>query len=128
MLFLQCGILAPRSYPCWRLHALVGFPRQLIQYICSNPACVDRLFHPEGLKTLSFCQRPRQSRRIFPLVFVSRPALGSTQPPVQWVPGVLSPGVKHSRSVMLTTHPHLVPKLRMSRSYTSSHPMRLHGL
>jgi len=25
---------------------------------------------------------------------VSRPALEPTQPPVQWVPGVLSPGVK----------------------------------
>jgi hypothetical protein len=25
---------------------------------------------------------------------LSRPALGSTQPPVQWVPGALSPGVK----------------------------------
>jgi hypothetical protein len=24
----------------------------------------------------------------------SRPALGSNQPPIQWVPGVLSPGVK----------------------------------
>jgi hypothetical protein len=51
---------------------------------------------------------PRQ--RIFPLASVSRPALGSTQPPVQWVPGVLSPGVKCGRGVMLTTHPHLVPR------------------
>jgi hypothetical protein len=33
-----------------------------------------------------------------------------TQPPVQWVPGVLSPGVKRGRGVMLTTHPHLVPR------------------
>jgi hypothetical protein len=27
----------------------------------------------------------------------SRPALGPTQPPIQWVPGTLSPGVKHQR-------------------------------
>jgi hypothetical protein len=36
---------------------------------------------------------------------VSRPALGPTQPPVQWVPGVLSPGLKRGRGVTLTTHP-----------------------
>jgi hypothetical protein len=58
----------------------------------------------------------------------SRPALGPTQPPIQWVPRVLSPGVKRGRSVMLTTHPHLVPRLSMSRSYTSSPPMCLHGV
>jgi hypothetical protein len=46
----------------------------------------------------------------FPLASVSRPALGPTQPPVQWVPGVLSRGVKRGRGVMLTTHPHLVPR------------------
>jgi hypothetical protein len=35
--------------------------------------------------------------------------LGPTQPPVQWVPGILSPGVKRGRVVvMLTPHPHLV--------------------
>jgi hypothetical protein len=34
----------------------------------------------------------RQRQRIFPLTFVSRPALGLTQTLVQWVPGDLSPG------------------------------------
>jgi hypothetical protein len=36
--------------------------------------------------------------------------------------GVLSPGVKRDRSVTLTTHPLLVPRSWMSRSYTSSPP------
>ena len=43
----------------------------------------------------------------------SRPALGPTQPPVQWVLG-LSRGVKCGRDVLLTTHPLLV--LRSCRS------------
>jgi hypothetical protein len=59
---------------------------------------------------------------------VSRPALGPTQPPVQSVPGVLSPGVKRGQGLMLTTHPYLVPRSWMSRSYTSSPPKRLHGV
>jgi len=46
---------------------------------------------------------------------LSRPVLGSTQPPVQWVPRVLSPGLKRGQGVTLTTHPHLVPRLRISR-------------
>jgi hypothetical protein len=52
---------------------------------------------------------PWQGQTIFPLPSVSRPTLGPTQPPVQWIPGILSPGVKRGRGVMLTTHPHLVP-------------------
>jgi hypothetical protein len=38
---------------------------------------------------------------------LSRPALGPTQPPIQWVQG-LSPGVNSGRGVTLTPHPLLV--------------------
>jgi hypothetical protein len=57
----------------------------------------------------------------------SRPALGPAQPPIQWVPGNFSAGVKHGRGVMLTILLHLVLRLRMGRSYTSP-PKRLHGV
>jgi hypothetical protein len=44
---------------------------------------------------------------------VSRPALGPTQTHLQWVPGVLSPGLKRGGGVTLTIHPHLVPRSRL---------------
>jgi hypothetical protein len=58
----------------------------------------------------------------------SRPALGPTQPLIQWVPGFLSLGIKRGRGVTLTTHPHLVLRWRTSRSYTSSPPNPLNGV
>jgi hypothetical protein len=42
--------------------------------------------------------------------------------------GVLSQGVKRGRGVTLTTHPYLVPRSIMGRSYTSSPPKRLRGV
>jgi hypothetical protein len=54
--------------------------------------------------------------------FSSSSNSGAHPAPVQWVPEVLSPGVKRGRGVTLTTHSHLVPRSRMSRSYTSSPP------
>ena len=45
---------------------------------------------------------------------LSRPALGCTQPPVQWVQG-LSQGVKSGRGITLTTHRLLVLRSRNSR-------------
>jgi hypothetical protein len=49
----------------------------------------------------------------------SRPALGCTQPPIQWVPGALSQGWS-GRGVKLTTHLQLVPR---SRKCGSMHPL-----
>jgi hypothetical protein len=53
---------------------------------------------------------PSRGKRIFPLTSVPTPALESTQLSVQWVPAVLSAGVKCGRGVILTTHPNLVPR------------------
>jgi hypothetical protein len=63
---------------------------------------------------------PGTHKRAFRLAFVFRTTLGSTQAPVEWVPVFLSPGVNCGRSVTLTALPHLVPRSRISRSYTSS--------
>ena len=52
---------------------------------------------------------PGRSKRFFLFSKTSRPALGPTQPSIHWVPSSL-PG----RSVTLTTHLHLVPRLRMN--------------
>jgi hypothetical protein len=58
----------------------------------------------------------------FLLASVSRLALGPTKPPVQWVLGFLSLGLKYGQGVTMTTYPYLVPRSRMSRSYTSPPP------
>jgi hypothetical protein len=55
-----------------------------------------------------------------------KPALGPTQPLMQWVPG-LSGGVKRSGRGVVHT-PHLTPRLKKEYSYTSTHPRGLRGL
>jgi hypothetical protein len=45
----------------------------------------------------------------------SRPVLNPTQPPIQWIPGALSPGVKR-RGVKLTTHLQLVLRSKIRGS------------
>jgi hypothetical protein len=52
-----------------------------------------------------------------PLASVSTPALGPTQPPVQWVPEALSRG-KAQPERNAGNLLHLVPRSRRSRSYT----------
>jgi hypothetical protein len=63
-----------------------------------------------GLDDRAIEVRSPQGQRNFPLTSVSRPALGSTQPPVQWVPGVLSSGVKARPGRDADHSPHLVPR------------------
>jgi hypothetical protein len=58
--------------------------------------CVTFGGHTEFMLAATICT----GEIIFPLTSLSRPALGHTQSPVQWVPGV-----KSGRGVTLPTHP-----------------------
>jgi hypothetical protein len=53
---------------------------------------------------------PGKAKRIFPVASVSRPALESTQPPVQWVPGGPFPAGRARPGRDADHSPHLVPK------------------
>jgi hypothetical protein len=64
---------------------------------------------------------------IFLLTTTSRPTLGPTQPPIQWVTAALSVEVK--RPVCEADHsPPSSAKVKNAWSYTSTPPVRLHGV
>jgi hypothetical protein len=69
----------------------------------------------------------RQGLEIFPFTTAYRTALGSTQPPIQWVPGALSLGVKRPGSEADHSPPSSA-EVKNEWSYTSTPPIRLHGV
>jgi hypothetical protein len=68
-----------------------------------------------------------QGLGIFPFTTASRLALGPTQPPIQWVPGVLSLGVKQQEHEADHSTPSSA-KVKKVSSYTSTPPILLHGV
>jgi hypothetical protein len=64
---------------------------------------------------------------LFLLANISRPVLGLTQPPIQWVLGAVSPGVKQQEREA-DHSPTSSAEVKNSWSYTSTHPIRLHGV
>jgi hypothetical protein len=69
----------------------------------------------------------RRGLGIFLFSTVSRTALGSTQPPIQWVPGALSLGVKRPRREADHSPPSSVDVKECVELYLHS-PIRLHGV
>jgi hypothetical protein len=77
------------------------------------------------IRVLGFeCQR---GLGIYLFTTTSRTALGPTQPPVQWVPGALSRGVK--RPGREADHsPPSSAEVKNAWSYTSTPPICLYGV
>jgi hypothetical protein len=64
---------------------------------------------------------------IFLFTVASRPTLRPIQPPIQWVPGAISPGVK--RQGREADHsPPSSAEVKNVWSYTFTPPLRLHGV
>jgi hypothetical protein len=68
----------------------------------------------------------RRGLRIFLFTAVSRLALGPTQPPIQWVPGALSRGVKRPGREADHSPPSSAEVKESVKLYLHS-PIRLHG-
>jgi hypothetical protein len=68
-----------------------------------------------------------QGLGIFLFTAAFRPALGPTQPPVQWVPGALSLVVKRPGREADHSHPSSV-EVKNAWSYTSIPTIRLNGM
>jgi hypothetical protein len=64
---------------------------------------------------------------IFLITTAFRPALGPNQPTIQWVPGALSLGIKLPGREA-DPSPTSSTKVKNASSYTSTPPIRLHGM
>jgi hypothetical protein len=62
-----------------------------------------------------------------PFFISSTPALGPTEPPIQWVPGAASPGVKQS-GLEADHSPPTIADVKKTWVYTSIPLIRLHGV
>jgi hypothetical protein len=74
-------------------------------------------FDNRGIRVLF----PTRAKDMFLFYTASSSILGPTQPPIQWIPKVLSTGVKRpERKGDLTIHLHLVVRLRYVELYLQS--------
>jgi len=68
--------------------------------------------HNKNSRWMVRSSNPGRGKSVFSETSI--PAVWPTQPPIQWVPGLFPGYIGHV--VKLTTHPHLVSRLKMSRT------------
>jgi hypothetical protein len=92
------SLLSPNAVLRWIASFLMYLGRNYNTYFLKcrrEPGDLSGLALGYGLDDRGF--ESRQGMGIFLFTTASRLALGPTQPPIQWVSGALSPGVKRSR-------------------------------
>jgi len=114
-------------YKFWYTEANLIF-RQLVYFLRHPQAMSIAQITETTLGWTTMVQFPAGGM-IWLLLFAttSRPALGPTQPPIQWVSGVLFPRIKRQGREC----DHLPPssaKVNNAWSYTSTPPKRLYGV
>jgi len=93
-------------------------------------SCIERICSSVSTETSLWAGRPRFN---FPkgqwslFVTMPRPALGHTQPPVQWVSEALTPGVERPGREADNSSPFCV-EVKNAWSYISTPPVRVHGV
>jgi hypothetical protein len=97
-----------------KVHVIRMKPRIMDSFICfhiyESRGCSVSVVSGYGLNERAIEFRSPEEARDFSSTLWSRPALGSTQLPLQWLPRAISPGVKRGLGVTLTTYLHLVPR------------------
>jgi hypothetical protein len=96
--------------------------RLRISSFLQQPVQISGIALGEGLDDRGF--ESRQWRGIFLFTTVSRPALGPTQPPIQWVPGAPSLGVTWQGREPDHSPPSSA-QVKNAWSYISTPPIRL---
>jgi hypothetical protein len=76
------------------LQAYIKIKQKHISYSCESRDSSVGIATGYGLDDQRVGIRVPRGGKNFHFSISSRPALGATQPPIQWVPGALSPGVK----------------------------------
>jgi hypothetical protein len=94
--FEQCELKWRNAPSCWKTSASSSFVEKTSFpiYPIWEPGWLSR--YSDGLQAALPGFDYRQEQGIFLYSTASRLAMGPTQPPIQWVPGAFSPGIKRS--------------------------------
>jgi hypothetical protein len=92
--------------------------------VCETEEDITPIFQPS--RKLGQLQDKEKNASV--ITTTSRPAVGPTQPPIQWVPGALSVEVQRAGHEADHSPPPFSAEVKNAWSYTFTPPIRFHGV